>query len=229
MRNPRRTAATASALVIGLALVAMVAILGDSAKAQVDAADSALDAELVIDTTQFTGFSPDVVARMERSPRSRARSGSGSAPYGSTGPTGASASGSWGQRARARRRLRPADAERSVAELGGDGMLVPTKRRPLRPDPGDRVPLEFPNGVRGVRVAGVYAGDDVVGGAPFFVSRELFVAGFPEADLDYRAYANVAPGTSVTAAPRGSPTSCAPTSPTSRSSPRPRRATPRPS
>ena len=28
MRNPRRTAATASALVIGLALVAMVAILG---------------------------------------------------------------------------------------------------------------------------------------------------------------------------------------------------------
>jgi len=37
MRNPRRTAATASALVIRLALVAMVAVLGQSAKAQIDA------------------------------------------------------------------------------------------------------------------------------------------------------------------------------------------------
>ena len=68
MRNPRRTAATASALVIGLALVAMVAILGESAKAQVDASDSGLEADLVIDTTQFTGFSPDVVERIDALP-----------------------------------------------------------------------------------------------------------------------------------------------------------------
>ena len=36
MRSPRRTSATASALMIGLALVALVAILGDSAKATVE-------------------------------------------------------------------------------------------------------------------------------------------------------------------------------------------------
>ena len=35
MRNPRRTAATASALVIGLALVGLIAIFGESAKASV--------------------------------------------------------------------------------------------------------------------------------------------------------------------------------------------------
>ena len=46
----------------------------------------------------------------------------------------------------------------------------------------------------------MYASDDVVGGTPFFVPRELFVAGVPEADLDYRAYANVAPGVSTRAA-----------------------------
>jgi putative ABC transport system permease protein len=36
LRNPRRTAATASALMIGLALAATMAIVGDSAKASVD-------------------------------------------------------------------------------------------------------------------------------------------------------------------------------------------------
>ena len=36
MRNPRRTAATASALMIGLGLVVFVAVFGASAKASVD-------------------------------------------------------------------------------------------------------------------------------------------------------------------------------------------------
>jgi putative ABC transport system permease protein len=34
----------------------------------------------------------------------------------------------------------------------------------------------------------------VVGGSPFLISRALFRAGFPEADLDYRAYATAADG-----------------------------------
>ena len=41
LRNPRRTAATASALMIGLALVSTMSILGDSAKASVDKRSSA--------------------------------------------------------------------------------------------------------------------------------------------------------------------------------------------
>src|SRR4029078_4325786 len=65
MRNPRRTAATASALVIGLALVAMVGVLGESATAQIDAAGANLRAELVLDTRNFSGFSPVVIDRVE--------------------------------------------------------------------------------------------------------------------------------------------------------------------
>ena len=38
MRNPRRTASTASALMIGLGLVAMVTVLASSLKASLDAA-----------------------------------------------------------------------------------------------------------------------------------------------------------------------------------------------
>jgi putative ABC transport system permease protein len=89
----------------------------------------------------------------------------------------------------------------AAADLVGDAMLVSDEEATeYGLVHGDRVPIEFPNGVRDVVVAGVYASDDVVGGTPFFVPRELFVAGIPEADLDYRAYAKVAPGVSTRAA-----------------------------
>jgi putative ABC transport system permease protein len=82
--------------------------------------------------------------------------------------------------------------------LGADGTLVPADRaRELGLRVGERIPVEFPNGTRDVRVTGVYTANDVVGGRTFFVSRDLFVSGFPEADLDYRAYANVARGVPV--------------------------------
>ncbi len=197
MRNPRRTAATASALVIGLALVAMVAILGESAKAQVDASDSGLEADLVIDTTQFTGFSPDVVARVAALPDVASAVGFrfGSAVVvdarddeGVVAVNGPGLADAFDLQMR----------RGAVADMGDDGMLVSEEEAvEFGFALGDEVPLGFPNGVRTVRVAGIYGGDDVVGGSPFLVSRELFVQSFPEADLDYRAYATVAPGTSV--------------------------------
>jgi len=64
MRNPRRTAATASALMIGLGLVAMVAVLGASLKASVTAAlEQTLKADYTLTTTSFLPFSPDVAER----------------------------------------------------------------------------------------------------------------------------------------------------------------------
>ena len=156
----------------------------------------------MIDTTQFTGFSPDVVARMEALPEVESAVGFrfGSVNIGRS-------------EARDRERVVAVNGSGlenaydlrmrtgSVAELGDDGMLVSDEEAALYGVAhGDRVPLEFPNGVREVRVAGIYGGDDIVGGSPLLVSRALFREGFPEADLDYRAYANVAPGTTVTAA-----------------------------
>lgn len=62
MRNPRRTASTSSALMIGLGLVAMVAILSASLKASFTATlESTLKADLILSTSSFTPFSPDVV------------------------------------------------------------------------------------------------------------------------------------------------------------------------
>jgi putative ABC transport system permease protein len=62
-RNRRRTAGTASALMIGLALVGTIATLGSSATASTDAAiERTLRADFVIADAAFTGFSPQIAA-----------------------------------------------------------------------------------------------------------------------------------------------------------------------
>jgi putative ABC transport system permease protein len=69
MRNPRRSAATASALVIGLALVGLVALVGDSVKASVNSAiDRGIRADFVLKAEQFAGFSQQVGDRLRDAP-----------------------------------------------------------------------------------------------------------------------------------------------------------------
>jgi putative ABC transport system permease protein len=192
MRNPRRTAATASALVIGLALVAMVAVLGESAKAQIDASDANLRAQLVLDTTQFTGFSPEVIDRVERLPEVKSAVGFhfGRIPIQGhreriIGMNGTGLADAFDLQLEAG----------STADLGIDGILVPREdASDFGWEVGDAVTLSFPLGDRPVRVVGIYGAEDISFGSPIFVSRELFRTSVPEADLDYRAYVTVAPG-----------------------------------
>ena len=67
MRNPRRTASTAAALMIGLALVSMVTIFAASIKASVGKTlDESIAADYILTGPSATapGFSPDVVTRL---------------------------------------------------------------------------------------------------------------------------------------------------------------------
>jgi putative ABC transport system permease protein len=76
MRNPRRTASTAAALMIGLALVSLISIFGASAKASfADAIDNQTRADFILSPKQFQPFSPGVAqavrdgfARISRRP-----------------------------------------------------------------------------------------------------------------------------------------------------------------
>jgi putative ABC transport system permease protein len=69
MRSPRRTASTAAALMIGLGLVSMVAILAASLKASFDAAlNETLRADYTLSTTSFAPFSPVVGERVAALP-----------------------------------------------------------------------------------------------------------------------------------------------------------------
>ncbi len=66
LRNPRRTAATASALMIGLALCTTMAMVGASAKASVDqAVKENFVGDLVVSNVFGIGFSPTVADRAE--------------------------------------------------------------------------------------------------------------------------------------------------------------------
>jgi putative ABC transport system permease protein len=76
MRNPRRTAATASALVVGLSLVCLVAIFSASTKASLrDAVDGGIRADLVLSAKQLAPFSPDVAETVAELPSVEAASG----------------------------------------------------------------------------------------------------------------------------------------------------------
>src|SRR5690606_6027081 len=67
LRNPRRTAATASALMIGLALVATMSVLGSSANASVDKmVRENLAADYVISTAIGAPFSPGIARQADQ-------------------------------------------------------------------------------------------------------------------------------------------------------------------
>jgi putative ABC transport system permease protein len=69
LRNPRRTAATASALMIGLTLVALMSILGQSAKASTDKAiNDTLTADFVVSNAVGTPFSTGIADRIRQIP-----------------------------------------------------------------------------------------------------------------------------------------------------------------
>ncbi len=69
MRNPKRTASTAAALMIGLGLVAFVSVFAQSIKASSDKIlRETLKADYIVSTSQFTGFSLDVANRLRSDP-----------------------------------------------------------------------------------------------------------------------------------------------------------------
>ncbi|MGY1814975.1 FtsX-like permease family protein [Blastococcus sp. SYSU D00820] len=71
VRNPRRTAGTAMALALGLALIGFVTVLGSSVKAMGAAATEAITADLLVQSSRdemLGGLSPEVAARVAALP-----------------------------------------------------------------------------------------------------------------------------------------------------------------
>jgi putative ABC transport system permease protein len=69
MRNPRRTASTASALMIGLGLVSMVAVFSSSLKASFDAQlERSVKADFIVSAASFVPFSTSVADKVNDVP-----------------------------------------------------------------------------------------------------------------------------------------------------------------
>jgi putative ABC transport system permease protein len=189
MRNPRRTAATASALVIGLSLVGLVAIFGDSAKASVnDAIDHGIRADFVLKAKQFAGFSSQVAERLRKLPELRAVASFrfGNMRVNEKEETVAGVEG---------RELGPVVALRlsagSTAALGKDGVLVyRDAAKEYHVGVGDHLTVQFPRGFTTLRVAGIYRQEDFTGGfpVPFIVAKAAYDRGFTSTEQDKLVY-----------------------------------------
>ncbi|MGH3357063.1 MAG: ABC transporter permease [Nocardioidaceae bacterium] len=191
VRNPRRTAATASALMIGLTLVSAMSVLGASAKASVDETiEENFAADFVVSNAIGVPFSPRVSDRVEQidgvDTVARFRFGQGEID-GGRGVVGAADPELFSNA------MEVDLVAGSVDGLHGRGLLV---ERQHAEDGGwsvgDAVPIRLPKGERDYRVVGVFAASPAVPTNYVMSLDALAAAGVAPAD-NY-AYVTTVPG-----------------------------------
>lgn len=201
LRSPRRTAATASALMIGIGLIGVVGVLGASMKESATRTiRSSMRADFVVATHQVPGSSngvPPVAAeRLRQSP--------------AVDTVSEVRTGQWGLGGRAQTliaidpstvtrvyNLDPASAA-AASRLDDEGVLVRETvagRHGWRV--GDQVPMTFARtGTRQVRLQGVYSTTTVR--SDYVISIGAFAANYSD-QLDLEVDVLLVPGTSIAA------------------------------
>ena len=160
-RNPRRTAATASALMIGLALVTTMAVLGQSTKSSVDQlVSSDLKADYVVSNAVQSPFSATIATQIAEVPGV-----ADAVPFrfGSAKVNGQQTfvAGFDGEQFS---RVVVIDVKSGDLQTGDDGILVTdTKASSEGWKVGDTVAVDLPAGTASLRVAGIIAPSSLVG------------------------------------------------------------------
>jgi putative ABC transport system permease protein len=193
MRNPRRTAATASALMVGLALVTMFSVFGQSAKASVNhTIDQDFSADFILKTNSFQPtISPEVERQAAAVPGVGEVSGvrSGPARYGSSNLTisGVNAGN-------INKLVRVDMVQGSLSALGRGELLVEDKAASNKGwKVGTRVPIVFTKtGTQTLTVGGTFKPNPLLG-SNYVVSTPVFEANFTD-QLDTFVLVKVAPG-----------------------------------
>ena len=194
-RNPYRTAKTAAALMIGLALVTTVFVVGTSIKRTFsESIDKAVLADFIVSTDSNTGYSPELTAAVSRPSRARRSDGRALRPV----PV---------QRARTRpRRSRPRRCRKGGRHRRAERVAVRSRARlDLHPqDPaldlglevGDTVEVQFASGgPQELRVAGIYS--DATWAGNYLIDMKTFEQYYPANQLDMFTFARVAPGVDI--------------------------------
>jgi putative ABC transport system permease protein len=190
-RTPDRTARTAAALMIGLALVTMVSVVGASIKTSfARTIESAVAADLIVSNPSFTGFSPELSREMAELPELDAVTGvrfdqvlieGERRELTAVDPIAAS-------------RLVDVDlVEGSFEQLGASAiMLHEDPAADLGVSAGDEVTVEMAaGGPQELTVAGVYADATLAGN--YLVGLDAFQEGYPANDVDQIVFAGVDP------------------------------------
>ncbi len=192
-RNPRRTAATASALMVGLALVTAFGILGTSTKASVgETLDQVNNADFIISSTSQALFSPEVAASVAKVPGVQTTSQVGEMPAQFNGKTTSLTT------------IQP-DTVFDVVNLevvagsasalttdafGTDDKTASKNHWTV----GQKVPITFLTGQRQVALVMIYKGESGFTGSVISRAYALTVGG---TDQDVNVFVKLAPGTTT--------------------------------
>jgi putative ABC transport system permease protein len=163
MRNPRRTASTAAALMIGLALVTFVSIFADSIKTSTTGIlDRAVAADYILNTQMFTPFSPELAKRLAAQPELDAVVAVRVGPWKLNGKTKQVMAADPAAYDKAVRTETTAGA---IADLRGGGLAVKESvAKSERWKVGDTVPMEFlGRGVQQVPLKAIYKDNGING------------------------------------------------------------------
>jgi putative ABC transport system permease protein len=201
MRNPKRTASTAAALMIGVGLVGFITIFAASAKSSInDTIDKAFTGDFVVDsgTFAFGGLSPELAASLRKLPEVRAAA---SFRFGQAKVEGKpTLLGAVDPRAFSE--ILDVDvASGDFAGMTGDALAVDVgTARSHGWHVGDPVKVTFADaGDRTLRLAATYRRSDAAG--QFLVALDTFERSFPQR-FDARVFVAKAPAASAAAARR---------------------------
>ncbi len=204
MRNPRRTSATAAALIVGLALVTLVAIFADSVKTSVRGALNDVRADYILTAPQFASFSPEVATRVAKVPGVEAavafRWGDVRIENHDETVNGANV-GRLGDV------LDMKYVAGSAAGVERGGILLSEREaQSYHKRVGEELTVEFPTtGPQPLRVAGIYRTRRFTGAFPidFIVSRALFEQNFSASQQDTLIYVKAKPGLDAAVGSKG--------------------------
>ena len=163
MRNPRRTASTAAALMIGLALVAFVSIFAASIKASTTKTlEDTVSADYILFNDQFQPFSPEAAQRLAEQPQLAAVAGMRIGPWKLNG-AGKSLSGI--DPAAYSQVVRTETTAGSLGDLASGGLAVKdTVAKANGWTVGENVAMEFPRtGVQQIPVKAIFKDNQLNG------------------------------------------------------------------
>ena len=194
VRNPRRTAATAAAIMIGLALVTMISVLAASTKASITSVvNSNLGADYVLTSSSFLGFSPDVAhkAITTKGVATVGETRIGAAHLNGKSVVLAAVSSDIGSAIKVHMHAGTLGALRQNELLVSKTTADATKLKV-----GDSVAVEFPTGgAQQIRVGGVFADNDLLGngGINYLISLDTYAKNY-NSQLDSVVYVVADPG-----------------------------------
>ncbi|HEU5270901.1 MAG TPA: FtsX-like permease family protein, partial [Jatrophihabitans sp.] len=199
MRTPKRTAATAAALMIGVALVAVMSVLAASTTSSVNAVvDRTMRADFVIDSGGqpggATGFSPELQQRLDALPQIASSTGirAGSVRLG-----GASVVILAVNPKRIDYLFDVGVAQGNMQEMTPTGIAVSRQYaddKQLRL--GSKIPVQFTGGTRVFTVQAIYTARDLAGDyvLPMAAAEQNF-----SQQLDFQVYVRLSQGVSAAA------------------------------